>query len=156
MTCNPNTKERRPEMNKGLVCGFVLVASLAWGQEPTSTASMQVNKGSVEQNQNLGFTVKVQPTPTTRSTVEVTALPVAGGNGYKSICTLHPNEDTCDVVLHIPADAATGTYKIAAVKVAPMSGTYKDLKLTDNPPTFDVMKGSAVLPDSADVAIKQH
>jgi hypothetical protein len=140
-------------MNKGLICGFVLVATLAWGQQG-STASMKVNKGSVEQNGNIDFTVRVQPAPTARATVEVTVLPVAGGNGYRSICTVHENENSCDVILHIPADAPTGTYKIAAVKVAPMSCTYKDLRLADNARTFDVTKGSVVLPESADVEVK--
>jgi hypothetical protein len=144
---------RRPGMNKGLICGFVLFASLAWGQQ--STASTTANKDSVEQNGNIDFSVKLQPSPSTTSTVKVVVLPEAGGQAYSSLCTVHRNEDTCNVTVHVPSDAATGKWKIAAVKIAPIGAVYKDLKLEGDAPAFDVTKNSVVLPDSAQVVVKQ-
>jgi hypothetical protein len=116
---------------------------------------MKVNKGSVEQNGNITFTVNVEPSPSTKATVEVNAFPVAGGKGYRSIRTLHPNENACDVTLHIPVDAATGTWKVTAVKVAPISGTYRALKVSGEPPTFEVTNAAVVLPESAQIEVKQ-
>jgi hypothetical protein len=138
-------------MRKALVCGFALLASLAWSQE----ASMKVSKGSVEQDGNITFSVRVQPAPSVRSSIQVVALPVNGGNGYKSICLVEANADSCDVKMHIPPDAATGTYRVAAINVAPMSGVYKKLAVNGQALTFDVTKSSVTLPSSADVAIKQ-
>src|SRR5262249_33358786 len=138
-----------------LICGFVLFASLAWSQQPISTASTTASQGSVEQNGNIGITVKLQPAPNTTSTVKVVVLPEAGGQAYSSLCNVHANEDTCNVTVHVPLEAATGKWKISAVKIAPIGAAYKDLKLAADAPTFDVTQSSVVLPESAEVAIKQ-
>lgn len=141
-------------MRKFLICGVALLASLAWSQQPASEASMKINKGSVEQNGNISFSVKVQPAPSTQSTVQVIVYPASGGNGYKSLCILEANADSCDVQMHIPQDAKTGTYKVAAVQVAPMSGTYKNLSVNSEALSFDVQQASTTMPTTAEVAIK--